>query len=81
VTVVPSKENEVLEFPGFSSDTPFATDPTTAYIIIKEQTRAEPNDENREASRRESSKVKCIKLSYKQKRNSPFTAYNALSEI
>lgn len=78
---VPSKENDVLEFRGLRSDTPFATDPTTAYIIIKGQTRAEPNDENREASRRESSKVKCTKLSYKQKRNSPFTVYNMLLEI
>ena len=34
-----SKEHEVLQFPGFCSDTPFATDPTTAYIIIKEQMR------------------------------------------
>ena len=70
---VSSKENEVLQFPGFSSDTPFATDPATACIIIKEQTRAEPDDENSEASRRESSKVKCIKLSYKQKRIPQFT--------
>jgi hypothetical protein len=62
-----SKENEVLEFPGFGSDTPFATDPTTAYFIIKEQMRAEPSDVNSEASRRESSKASRMKLSYKQK--------------
>lgn len=61
-----SKENEVLEFPGFGSDTPFATDPTVAYFIIKEQMRVEPSDVNSEASRRASSKASRMKLSYKQ---------------
>ena len=75
VTEVTQRRKRYYSFLGLVQTRLLLPNPSTAYIIIKEQMGAEPNDGNREASTRDSSKVKCIKLSYKQKRNSPFTEY------